>query len=485
MSLKALRRNIISKILWLLMVFSLLLPAVPAYAGGDYDAVFVKYSKSISLPKTKTVYVIDVTSLTGQKGKVTDVIYDKDGYVETSPSTAQNVYSYKYKKKVIIDAYTVKKGTVKLTFTVRKGGKKTVYKATITIGKKKNTSKKKAAKTYTVKYDLNGGKGSISNQKKTNGKNLKLSTKKPTKEGYLFKGWSVKKNGAVKYKAGATYKAESSVTLYAKWAKKEGNVYGVAIATATSDMKEATKNSAKLFEKAIESRYPKGYKCKKNNVNVITDEGKYLLTKSQIRKIIENTYNKSSTNNDIYYIGYFGHGKEEAGNGVGFFVKSTEIDKDDYYPYKEFISMVMEMIPKGDVVIFIDACNSGCYASEDAISDLSDRDQGRLHIITSANAYEGSNNKLFDNPLQFIMLFGKAYMLGMYNMGSGLDIVVEADDLEMNVSDVVSKGLSADSNKDKKVTMKEIHSYMEKMADGLEHPQYYSKESNFAIFAKH
>ena len=73
--------------------------------------------------------------------------------------------------------------------------------------------------TYTVKYDANGGSGAPGNQTKTHGTNLTLSTAKPSRSGYIFKGWSTTKDGAVAYAAGATYTANAAITLYAKWAK--------------------------------------------------------------------------------------------------------------------------------------------------------------------------------------------------------------------------------------------------------------------------
>lgn len=73
------------------------------------------------------------------------------------------------------------------------------------------------AHTYTVNYNANGGSGAPSNQTKTYGVNLTLSTTKPTRTNYNFLGWSTSANGSVVYAAGATYTANSAVTLYAVW----------------------------------------------------------------------------------------------------------------------------------------------------------------------------------------------------------------------------------------------------------------------------
>lgn len=74
------------------------------------------------------------------------------------------------------------------------------------------------AKTYTVKYNANGGSGAPSNQTKTYGVSLTLSSTKPTRTNYTFKGWGTSASATtVAYAAGASYTTNASVTLYAIW----------------------------------------------------------------------------------------------------------------------------------------------------------------------------------------------------------------------------------------------------------------------------
>lgn len=73
------------------------------------------------------------------------------------------------------------------------------------------------ANTYTVTYNANGGTGAPAAQTKTYGTTLKLSTTKPTRTNYNFKGWSTSASGSVVYAAGANYTNNSAVTLYAVW----------------------------------------------------------------------------------------------------------------------------------------------------------------------------------------------------------------------------------------------------------------------------
>lgn len=72
--------------------------------------------------------------------------------------------------------------------------------------------------TYTVSYDANGGVGAPENQTKTYGVDLELSMTIPTRKDYNFKGWGTSPSSTtVAYAAGATYKDNTPVTLYAIW----------------------------------------------------------------------------------------------------------------------------------------------------------------------------------------------------------------------------------------------------------------------------
>lgn len=77
---------------------------------------------------------------------------------------------------------------------------------------------------YTVSYNANGGSGAPSSQTKYYGKTLTLSSTKPSRTGYTFKGWATTASGSVSYNSGASYTANASVTLYAVW---QANTYTV------------------------------------------------------------------------------------------------------------------------------------------------------------------------------------------------------------------------------------------------------------------
>ena len=77
-----------------------------------------------------------------------------------------------------------------------------------------------AKNTYTVSYAKNttaAVSNMPSNQTKTQGVDLTLSSNVPTRSGYTFKGWATSASGSVAYAAGGKYIANADVTLYAVW----------------------------------------------------------------------------------------------------------------------------------------------------------------------------------------------------------------------------------------------------------------------------
>lgn len=71
--------------------------------------------------------------------------------------------------------------------------------------------------TYTITYDANGGTGAPASQTKTRGTAMTLSATKPTRTGYVFRGWATSAAGTVAYTSGASYTKDADVILYAVW----------------------------------------------------------------------------------------------------------------------------------------------------------------------------------------------------------------------------------------------------------------------------
>ena len=81
-----------------------------------------------------------------------------------------------------------------------------------------NAQRFKLLKAYTISYNANGGTGAPETQYKASSVALKLSSTKPTRNGYTFIGWSTSSSATTAtYTAGGNYTANSSATLYAVW----------------------------------------------------------------------------------------------------------------------------------------------------------------------------------------------------------------------------------------------------------------------------
>lgn len=81
-----------------------------------------------------------------------------------------------------------------------------------------------ALASYKITYNANGGSGAPSSQTKYYGIDLKITTSKPTRAGYIFKGWALTSSGGVYYTSGSTCGQNKALTLYAVW---EANKYTV------------------------------------------------------------------------------------------------------------------------------------------------------------------------------------------------------------------------------------------------------------------
>lgn len=75
-----------------------------------------------------------------------------------------------------------------------------------------------AIKTYTISYDAKGGTGAPSSQTKYHGTDILVPTNKPTRTGYIFKGWSTSSSATeVTHQPGKWFGIDADTTLYAVW----------------------------------------------------------------------------------------------------------------------------------------------------------------------------------------------------------------------------------------------------------------------------
>lgn len=82
---------------------------------------------------------------------------------------------------------------------------------------------------YSVSYHTNGGSQAPATQYKNADEPLTLSAEVPTKEGYLFLGWSADPSAlSADYVAGGVYTEDAAIVLYAVWMAK-ADIFGYGI----------------------------------------------------------------------------------------------------------------------------------------------------------------------------------------------------------------------------------------------------------------
>lgn len=72
--------------------------------------------------------------------------------------------------------------------------------------------------SYAVTFNANGGNGAPAAQTKWYGETLTISATKPTRSGYIFKGWATSASATTAtYQPGASYTTNAPLALYAVW----------------------------------------------------------------------------------------------------------------------------------------------------------------------------------------------------------------------------------------------------------------------------
>lgn len=173
-------------------------------------------------------------------GDPVDSITINKGESISIPETVRKGYTFKYwmdKDGKTIKAYNTFNEDMTFTAVWEKVEETTTTKKTT----KKTTTK---AKTVKVVYDSNGG-SKVSTQTLTCSNNyitIKTLPKSPTKDGYTFNSWLDKDKKVVK--KNTKYKCNvKSITLTAKWTKKE----------STTTTKKTTKTTTKTTKSTSSS----------------------------------------------------------------------------------------------------------------------------------------------------------------------------------------------------------------------------------------
>jgi uncharacterized repeat protein (TIGR02543 family)/LPXTG-motif cell wall-anchored protein len=198
------------------------------YCGYEVDTEEVKYAVNYD-PNGGNGDTVKEECDHGSDHIVGTNIYSKDGYEFTSWNTKADGSGTSYTPEEVI------KVEEPVTLYAQWKEEKT----------EPETEPETDPETYTVKYDANGGSGSMEDASCESGSEISLSANTFTREGYSFTGWNTAADGSgVSYAVGDAMKLTENVTLYAQW--KENAAEKKVSATPTASTKGiATKTAAK------------------------------------------------------------------------------------------------------------------------------------------------------------------------------------------------------------------------------------------------
>ena len=110
-----------------------------------------------------------------------------------------------------------------------------------------------AATKYTVKYNGNGGDGTLDDVSAESGKEVTVLSNVFTRQGYTFTGWNTAKDGSgTAYAEGDALIVNSDVTLYAQWKKNATSAASSAKASSASAKTSSSKSSPKTGDQDME-----------------------------------------------------------------------------------------------------------------------------------------------------------------------------------------------------------------------------------------
>ena len=213
---------------------------IPKKAGYDFMGWSVYTTGNTVKYKPGDAYTIDkdITLYAVWKEKVYKIIYDAN--MGTGAPKAQ---SKKHGEKVNLSSKVLQRTGYKFEgWSTSKRATEAMYLPGAVYSK--NASVRLYAvwkpNTYKVIYNLNGGKGGPEEQQKKYGMPLVLSTKTPSKSGYVFLGWGKTKDSTtISYKPGEIYSTNKALNLYALWGKQKVATYNDNVLLITAHLQPA------------------------------------------------------------------------------------------------------------------------------------------------------------------------------------------------------------------------------------------------------
>ena len=143
------------------------------------------------------------------------------------------------------------------------------------------TTGKADPKSVTVKFDSNGGSGTMQDQTVEYGKESELTGSTFTKEGYTFDGWNTKADGnGTSYSDKAKVTLKEDMTLYAQWKVREytvtwNNADGKTIATDKVAYGETPKYTGETPTRDSDAQYNYTFKGWSPEITKVTGDQTY------------------------------------------------------------------------------------------------------------------------------------------------------------------------------------------------------------------
>ena len=241
-----------------------------------------EWQESNSNAETFTITPIikrwDKYSVTGNLGKFAESLSPDpsgagywSGYSWPTGSgwrTADTFATRTYSKTHSAQTITMKISTDYLFSTITDSGFRSIGEVTATF-----TMTIPAKTSYTVSFNANGGSGAPGSQTKWYGETLKLSTTKPTRTGYTFKGWATSSSATTAtVQPGANYTANAGQIYYAVWQINTWTMTYKANGGTGADQTQTKTYNVTAAIKAANTFTRSGFDFKRWNTN-ITDTG--------------------------------------------------------------------------------------------------------------------------------------------------------------------------------------------------------------------
>lgn len=323
---------------------------------------------------------------------------------------------------------------------------------------------------YTVEFVANGGKGTMKLQKIVFDRKSTLKKCTFYRKGYIFVGWSVSKNGKIKYKNKAKVKnltlSGKKIKLYARW-KKDGVRRALILGHTTKSAIQIDTLLAIGRMMTHSLFYGKTMKQVEFYPN---------HTGFEINERFKNTF-KDTKQNDISYIYIVCHSNRYGEMYIG---------TDGGYCTPAELRKLCDDNIKGTVVVMIESCFAGSVIGQSIPQKENDAMDCSEQILNEFIKTSSDNNATLTTSKYKVICSSRK---DETSMGGSISLATKYWSLGGGWNQDRNKKckLNADANKDNQVTLKELYNYSYKKVkkeNPNQHICVYPENSGFVIFGR-